>query len=130
MEMKKIWKCIGLVSLLGLTMIVLVSCGSKKIISTSDSDYSSSISKGLDAVAEDKFNKALTYFDNALTQKPKDKKAQAYRDQTQAYVDTQSQLKAGEVKKAVETVTTGVKVTNGAKSLDDKLSGLGENRKG
>lgn len=65
-----------------------------------------------------------------MTQKPKDKKAQAYRDQTQAYVDTQSQLKAGEVKKAVETVTTGVKVTNGAKSLDDKLSGLGENRKG
>ncbi|MCT0195890.1 hypothetical protein [Lactiplantibacillus plantarum] len=59
-----------------------------------------------------------------MTQKPKDSKAKAYRDQTQAYLDTQSELKDGEVQKAVTTVTAGTKVTNGAKSLNIKLSNL------
>ncbi|MCT3246854.1 hypothetical protein EFP02_07285 [Lactiplantibacillus plantarum] len=94
------------------------------VISDTSSGYRNSISKGLDAVAENKMSKALTYFDNALTQKPKDTKAKAYRDQAQAYVDTNSQLKAGEVQKAVTTITDGVKIKNGAKSLDTKLSDL------
>lgn len=71
--------------------------------------YSQSIEKGLNAVAENKYQKALTYFDNALTQKPKDEKAQAYRDQTQAYLTT---------------VDKGVKITNGATSLTNKLKQL------
>lgn len=94
------------------------------VISDTSSGYRNSISKGLDAVAENKMSKALTYFDNALTQNPKDTKAKAYRDQAQAYVDTNSQLKAGEVQKAVTTITDGVKIKNGAKSLGTKLSDL------
>ena len=87
-------------------------------------DYSRSIEKGLNAVAESKYQKALTYFDNALTQKPKDEKAQAYRDQTQAYLTTTSKLKAGEVKTALTTVDKGVKIANGATSLTNKLKQL------
>lgn len=56
-------------------------------------DYSRSIENGLNAVAENKYQKALTYFDNALTQKPKDAQAQAYRNQTQAYLTTKAKLK-------------------------------------
>ncbi len=100
------------------------ACGNQQSADNKDSGYNSSISKGLNAVAENRFDKALTYFDNALTQKPKDSKAKAYRDQTQAYLDTQSELKDGEVQKAVTTVTTGTKVTNDAKSLNTKLSNL------
>ena len=86
--------------------------------------YSQSIEKGLNAVAENKYQKALTYFDNALAQKPKDEKAQAYRDQTQAYLTTTSELKAGKVKTALTTVDKGVKITNGATSLTNKLKQL------
>lgn len=86
--------------------------------------YSQSIEKGLNAVAENKYQKALTYFDNALAQKPKDEKAQAYRDQTQAYLTTTSELKAGKVKTALTTVDKGVKITNGATSLMNKLKQL------
>ncbi|WP_251899153.1 hypothetical protein [Lactiplantibacillus paraplantarum] len=99
-------------------------CGNQQSADNKNSGYNSFISKGLNAVAENKFDKALTYFDNALTQKPKDSRAKAYRDQTQAYLDTQSELKDGEVQKAVTTVTAGTKVTNGAKSLNIKLSNL------
>lgn len=123
-NMKKILKRVGVISLLGLMMIGLAACGNQQLADNKDSGYNSSISKGLNAVAENKFDKALTYFDNALTQKPKDSKAKAYRDQTQAYLDTQSELKDGEVQKAVTTVTTGTKVTNDAKSLNTKLSNL------
>lgn len=122
--MKKILKRVGVISLFGLMMIGLAACGNQQSADNKDSGYNSSISKGLNAVAENKFDKALTYFDNALTQKPKDSKAKAYRDQTQAYLDTQSELKDGEVQKAVTTVTAGTKVTNGAKSLNTKLSNL------
>ena len=122
--MKKILKRVGVISLFGLMMIELAACGNQQSADNKDSGYNSFISKGLNAVAENKFDKALTYFDNALTQKPKDSKAKAYRDQTQAYLDTQSELKDGEVQKAVTTVTAGTKVTNGAKSLNTKLSNL------
>ncbi|WP_163627545.1 hypothetical protein [Lactiplantibacillus plantarum] len=122
--MKKILKRVGVISLFGLMMIGLAACGNQQSADNKDSGYNSFISKGLNAVAENKFDKALTYFDNALTQKPKDSKAKAYRDQTQAYLDTQSELKDGEVQKAVTTVTAGTKVTNGAKSLNTKLSNL------
>ncbi|WP_076669887.1 hypothetical protein [Lactiplantibacillus plantarum] len=122
--MKKILKRVGVISLFGLMMIGLAACGNQQSADNKDSGYNSFISKGLNAVAENKFDKALTYFDNALTQKPKDSKAKAYRDQTQAYLDTQSELKDGEVQKTVTTVTAGTKVTNGAKSLNTKLSNL------
>lgn len=124
LNMKKILKRVGVISLFGLMMIGLAACGNQQSADNKDSGYNSFISKGLNAVAENKFDKALTYFDNALTQKPKDSKAKAYRDQTQAYLDTQSELKDGEVQKAVTTVTAGTKVTNGAKSLNTKLSNL------
>ena len=124
LNMKKILKRVGVISLFGLMMIGLAACGNQQSADNKDSGYNSFISKGLNAVAENKFDKALTYFDNALTQKPKDSKAKAYRDQTQAYLDTQSELKDGEVQKAVTTVTAGIKATNGAKSLNTKLSNL------
>lgn len=124
LNVKKILKRVGVISLLGLMMIGLAACGNQQSADNKDSGYNSSISKGLNAVAENRFDKALTYFDNALTQKPKDSKAKAYRDQTQAYLDTQSELKDGEVQKAVTTVTAGTKVTNGAKSLNTKLGTL------
>ncbi|CAM3117289.1 hypothetical protein [Lactiplantibacillus plajomi] len=123
--MKKFVKVLSFLGLLGLLVGGLSACGKQAATSkSSDSGYTRSINKGLDAVAENKFDKALTYFDNALTQKPKDRKAKAYRDQTQAYVDTQSQLKDGDVEKAVTTVTTGSKITNGARSLTTKLAAL------
>ena len=107
---------VSLLILLCLMVVGLAGCRNK--------DYSRSIEKGLNAVAESKYQKALTYFDNALTQKPKDEKAQAYRDQTQAYLTTTSKLKAGEVKTALTTVDKGVKIANGATSLTNKLKQL------
>lgn len=87
-------RAVSLVGIFGLLVVGLVACGNKKATSSdTSSGYRNSISKGLDAVAENKMDKALTYFDNALTQKPKDTKAKAYRDQVQSYVDTNSQLK-------------------------------------
>lgn len=118
-------RAVSLVGIFGLLVVGLVACGNKKATSNdTSSGYRNSISKGLDAVAENKMSKALAYFDNALTQKPKDTKAKAYRDQAQAYIDTNSQLKSGEVQKAVTTITDGVKIKNGAKSLDTKLGDL------
>lgn len=120
--MKKLIRAVSLVGTFGLLVVGLVACGNKKATSSdTSSGYHNSISEGLDAVAENKMSKALTYFDNALTQKPKDTKAKAYRDQAQAYIDTNSQLKAGEVQKAVTTITNDVNIKNGAKSLDTKL---------
>lgn len=119
---EKTIRIVSLIGVLGLLVAGLAACGSKRAGSGgTSSGYTSSLNKGLDAVAENKMSKALTYFDNALTQKPKDAKAQAYRDQARAYVDTQSELKDGEVQQAVSTITAGVKVKNGAKSLDTKL---------
>ncbi|MFB9768771.1 hypothetical protein [Lactiplantibacillus modestisalitolerans] len=123
--MKKHWRIVNLIGSLILVVAVLSACSQKpKSANSSNAGYDSSISRGLNAVAEDKFERALTYFDNALTQKPKDKKAQAYRKQTQAYVDTQHQLKAGAVQKAVTTVTKGSQITGGATSLTNKLTTL------
>ncbi|ASD33111.1 hypothetical protein LP41P_04170 [Lactiplantibacillus plantarum] len=107
---------VSLLILLCLMVVGLAGCHNKA--------YSQSIEKGLNAVAENKYQKALTYFDNALAQKPKDEKAQAYRDQTQAYLTTTSELKAGKVKTALTTVDKGVKITNGATSLTNKLKQL------
>lgn len=127
--MRKSCSKLYLLGMLILLSVGLAACGNKQSVTSSDSGYNRSISKGLDEVAENKFTKALTYFDNALTQKPKDKKAQAYRDQTKAYVTTQSQLQAGEVQKAVTTITNGTKIDDGAKSLADKLSELEQTAK-
>lgn len=80
------------VSFIGLMVLTLASCGNQQTSSSHSSGYDSSISKGLNAVADNKYDKALTYFDNALTQKPNDKKAQAYHDQTQACLKTQTQF--------------------------------------
>lgn len=126
--MKNLWKTISLISVLGALAVGLAACG-KQSTSHQNSGYDSAISNGLNAVADNKFDKALTYFDNALTQKPKDTKAKAYRKQTQAYLDTQAQLKAGEVEKAVTTVAAGTKITGGAKSLKTKLSDLKQTAK-
>lgn len=123
--MKRFIRFTRLLALFLILITNLVACGSEPSSnSDSSSGYANSISKGLDAVAENKMNKAIAYFDNALTQKPKDAKAKVYRNQAQAYVDTNNQLKAGEVQKAVTTVTDGVKIKNGAKSLDTKLAQL------
>lgn len=94
---------VSLLILLCLMVVGLAGCHNKA--------YSQSIEKGLNAVAENKYQKALTYFDNALAQKPKDEKAQAYRDQTQAYLTTTSELKAGKVKTTptrIRLMTIGV----------------------
>lgn len=123
--MKAFWKVLSLVGVLSLIMVGLTACGNQRSTSSrSSAGYDRSVSKGLNAVTENKFDKALTYFDHALTQKPKDKKVQAYRDQTRAYLDTQSALKDGEVQRAVTTVTAGTKIANGAKRLDTKLADL------
>ncbi|MFB9768773.1 hypothetical protein [Lactiplantibacillus modestisalitolerans] len=113
--MKKYWQLIGIMGL----VLLMAACGRQ-----ARSGYDNSINHGLDAVAENKFERALTYFDNALTQNPGDKKARIYRKQTQAYVDTQTQLKNGAVNQAVTTVTKGSALTGGAKSLTSKLKAL------
>ncbi|WP_318767466.1 outer membrane protein assembly factor BamD [Lactiplantibacillus carotarum] len=123
--MKKSIKFIGLLGTVAILVTGLGACGSKSASNNnSAAGYAHSISQGLDAVAENKMNKAVTYFENALTQKPKDVKATAYRDQAQVYVDTSTQLKAGEVQEAVATVNDGVKIKNGANSLTTKLTKL------
>ncbi|MFB9769131.1 hypothetical protein [Lactiplantibacillus modestisalitolerans] len=123
--MKKIMRVVSLVGILGLLVVVLVACGNKNVTnSDTSSGYHNSISKGLDAVAENEMDKALAYFDNALTQKPEDANAKTYRNQVQAYVDTNSQLKVGKVQKAMTIITDSIKIKNGAKSLDNKLADL------
>lgn len=123
--MKRWMKVVSFVGTVIILITGLTACGSSRsTVKHSTAGYETSVSKGLDAVAENQMNKALTYFENALTQKPKDKKAQAYRNQVQAYLDTKSQLKDGNVQQAVTTATNGEKISRGAKSLTTKLTNL------
>jgi len=115
---------LNMLGVIGLLSVLLLGLGACSRHSTTNQAYTHSINKGLNAVAENKLNRALAYFDNALTQQPKDKKAKAYRQQTQAYLDTQSQLKTGEPAKALATVAAGTKVAGGAESLAHKLDKL------
>ncbi|MHA3065360.1 hypothetical protein [Lacticaseibacillus saniviri] len=121
--MKTIFKTLGLTALFTVIAIGLTACRSNAQ-SSENTGYDSSISKGLNAVAEDEMDRAVTYFTNALDQKPKDKKATAYLKQAQSYVNTDKQLADGNPEKAVKTVAQGMKVKHGAKSLDAKLSQL------
>lgn len=100
--------------------IALTGCKSSKV----NKAYDNSIAKGLDAVAQDKIDKAASYFENALDQKPKDTKAKAYLKQANGYVDTEQALKDGDPAKANKIVAKVVTVKNGAKSLTRKLKAL------
>lgn len=86
--------------------------------------YKQSLEKGLTAVNKNDYERALTYFDVALTQKPKDAKAQAYRSQTQAYLHATSQTSNGGPIKALRTLKWGLGVSGGASILTYKLTAL------
>ncbi|KRM72108.1 hypothetical protein FC34_GL001092 [Lacticaseibacillus brantae DSM 23927] len=100
-------------------MVTLTACGRGE--SSTSSGYEDSMSKGLDAVAENNIEKAVTYFSNALDQKPKDKKAGLYLKQAKAYVKTDQQLQEGNPAGAVKTAKAATLIKSGSKSLSDKL---------
>lgn len=119
-KFKRCW--VLLVSLLAL--LVITGCGAKKAANNDNKGYDTAISKGLSAVAEDDMDKAVTYFETALDQKAKDRKATVYLKQAQGYLNVKKNVKNGELKKAKDKISSLVKIKNGSAALSRKLKAL------
>ncbi|WP_127848556.1 hypothetical protein [Lacticaseibacillus hulanensis] len=119
-KFKRYW--VLLVSLLAL--LVITGCGAKKTANNDNKGYDTAISIGLSAVAEDDMDKAVTYFETALDQKAKDKKATVYLKQAQGYLNVKKDVKNGELKKAKDKISSLVKIKNGSAALSRKLKAL------
>lgn len=86
--------------------------------------YESSLSKGLNAVAENDMVKAVTYFENALDQKEKDKKATTYLKQARGYIYIQKSIKNGNLNGARIKLDALKNVRNGSTALSQMLKKL------
>jgi len=82
--------------------------------------YQDSIQKGLDAIAEDDFNKAEGLFKNALEAKEDDVKAQAYSDQVKWILKADDLIKQKKIDKAVQALDQSIKVKEGSKVIAAK----------
>lgn len=98
-----------------LVLLLLVACGNP-----SEEAYNSAIQKGLDVIASENYEKAEAYFELALEEKPEDKKATAYLNQTEAYNRAKKAMDSNDLKTAEEEAKKVVKIKNGSKSLSGK----------
>lgn len=98
-----------------LVLLFLVACGN-----SSEEAYNSAIQKGLDVIASENYEKAEAYFELALEEKPEDKKATAYLNQTEAYNRSKKAMDSNDLKTAEEEAKKVVKIKNGSKSLSGK----------
>ncbi|WP_179394588.1 hypothetical protein [Lacticaseibacillus absianus] len=122
--MKKVTLRVGIVVLS--LVVTLVGCGSKQQSqkSSSQNGYKTAISKGLDAVAQDNFDQATSYFENALDEKAKDKTAKAYLAQVKSLVAGQKLIKSGDPLKAEKVLQEAIAQKGGARALETKLREL------
>lgn len=117
-------------ALLGL-FILLGGCSTK-----TDETYQNSIQKGLDAVAENNFNKAEGLFEIALDTKKDDVRAKAYLNQVKMIVEANNLISQNKHEDAVKSLDKSIKVKDGSKVIASKskekleeLTALLENQK-
>ncbi|ULT56758.1 hypothetical protein L1999_27630 [Neobacillus drentensis] len=96
-------------------LLLLGGCSSK-----TDEVYQSSIQKGLDAVAEDNFNKAEGLFEAALESKDKDKIAKAYLNQIQLIIKADELTAKRKTEEALQLLDQSTKVKEGSKVISSK----------
>lgn len=106
-----------LVALIGLLLLLLGGCSSK-----ADEVYQDSIQKGLDAIAEDNFNKAEGLFEMALEAKESDVKAKAYLKQVQLIIKADNFAKQNKVDHSIHSLDESIKVKEGSKVITAKAN--------
>ncbi|WP_144550112.1 hypothetical protein [Bacillus sp. X1(2014)] len=107
--MKKVLAAsLGLIFLLG-------GCSSK-----TDEVYQNSIQNGLDAIAEDNFNKAEGLFEVALDTKKDDVRANAYVNQVQLILKADDLAKQNKIEAAIQSLDQSTKVKEGSKVISSK----------
>jgi tetratricopeptide (TPR) repeat protein len=117
-------------AMLGL-FILLGGCSSK-----TDETYQNSIQKGLDAVAENNFEKAEGLFEIALDTKKDDVRAKAYLNQVKMIVKANNLISQNKHEDAIKSLDKSIKVDEGSKVISSKskekieeLTALLENQK-
>jgi len=117
-------------AVLGISMI-LGGCSSKE-----EEVYQSSIEKGLDAVAEENFNKAEGFFEVALDTKDDDAHAKAYLDQVKFILEANKLVDENRIQEAIQSLEQSIQVKQGSKIISgvskdkvEDLSFLLENQK-
>lgn len=102
---------INILTLLGV-LLLLGGCSSK-----TDEVYQNSIQKGLDAVAEDNFNKAEGLFEIALDTKKDDPQAKAYVTQVKLILEANNLVKDNKIEDAIQSLNKSIKVKQGSKVI-------------
>lgn len=110
--------------------LMTAACGKKASQSSNtsstvtDSAYKSSISKGLDALVDEKYDKAVGYFSNAVDENSKSKQAKAYLNQTKAFVAASQDFKDNKLADASKQIKKAKSIKNGPRALKSKISKL------
>lgn len=98
-----------------LVSFILIGCGNK-----SDEAYNSSIQKGLDVLANEEYEKAEAYFEFALEENPKDKKATALLSQTKYYSESLQSFEEEAYDAALKQAESVITIDNGSTALITK----------
>lgn len=96
-------------------LLLIGGCSSK-----TDAVYQDSIQQGLDAIAEDDFNKAEALFEAALEAKEDDVKANAYSEQVKLILKADDLVKQKKLDKALQALDQSIKVKDGSKVIASK----------
>lgn len=95
--------------------IFLMGCGNNR-----DEAYNSSIQKGLDVLANEEYEKAEAYFEFALEENPKDKKATALLSQTKYYSESLQSFEEEAYDAALKQAESVITIDNGSTALITK----------
>ena len=96
-------------------LLLLGGCSSK-----TGAVYQESIQKGLDAIAEDDFNKAKGLFDVALEAKEDDVKAKAYSNQVELILEAEGFVQQHKINEAVQVLDQSIEVKEGSNVIASK----------
>ena len=114
-----------------ISLLFLGGCTSK-----TEEIYQNSIQNGLDAVAENNFNKAEGLFETALDTKENDQTAKAYLDQVKLIIEANNLIGQNKYEDAIKSLDESIKVKEGSKVISSKseekkeeLTALLENQK-
>ncbi|WDF82476.1 hypothetical protein PQ472_11365 [Lacticaseibacillus pabuli] len=118
---------------LAVCLVGLSACGNhaskstdSAVRSSSDatSTYKHNMSKGVSALEDSKYKKAISYFDKAVATKPSSTKAKAYLKQTKAFVAAKKDFKNGDLTKATKQIQKALAVEDGPDALAAKVTEL------
>lgn len=90
----------------------------------SDESYQNAIQKGLDAIAQEKYEKAESFFEIALDEKADDGKATAYLSQTKAYIQAHDSMKRGDLEDTKKKANEVISIKDGSEALVAKSKAL------